>query len=92
MVAIPIGYDQPGVAARIANHGVGEFLDIEHLSVERVRLLIEQVLGNPQYRQKARKFQAAIAGNRGLDLAAELIERAFESKSSVVIDALVVTQ
>ena len=92
MVAIPIGYDQPGVAARIAYHGVGEFLDIEHLSVERIRLLIEQVLGNPQYRQKARKFQAAIARNRGLDLAAELIERAFKSKSRVVVDALVLTQ
>ena len=27
MVAIPIGYDQPGVAARIAYHGVAEFRD-----------------------------------------------------------------
>ena len=25
MVAIPIAYDQPGVAARVAYHGVGEF-------------------------------------------------------------------
>jgi len=79
-------------AVRIAYHGVGEFLNIEHLSVERVRLLIEQVLENPQYRQKARKFQDAIARNRGLDLAAELIERAFKSKPRVVVDALVVTQ
>jgi len=28
MVAIPIGYDQPGVAARIVHHGVGEFVEI----------------------------------------------------------------
>ena len=28
MVAIPIGYDQPGVAARIAYHGVGEFVEV----------------------------------------------------------------
>ena len=33
MVAIPIGYDQPGVAARIAHHGVGEFMEVEDLTV-----------------------------------------------------------
>src|SRR5262249_15669988 len=92
MVAIPIGYDQPGTAARIAYHGVGEFIELEHLSVERGRRLIEQVLENPQYREKARKFQAAIARTRGLDLAAELIERAFEWKSRAVVDGLVGTR
>src|SRR5262249_48863902 len=75
MVAIPIGYDQPGVAARIAHHGVGEFLEIEDLTVDRVRELIEKVLHNPTYREKARWFQKVIAETRGLDLAAEAIER-----------------
>jgi zeaxanthin glucosyltransferase len=88
MVAIPIAYDQPGVAARIAYHGVGEFLDIENLSVERLRSLIQQVLENPRYREKARNFQAAIAQTRGLDLAADLIERAFKWKPRAVVDAL----
>ena len=78
MVAIPIGYDQPGVAARIAHHGVGEFVDIEDLTVERVRGLIEKVLNSPGYREKARWFQKVIAQTRGLDLAAEVIERAFK--------------
>ena len=77
MVAIPIGYDQPGVAARIAHHGVGEFVDIEDLTVERVRELIEKVLNNPAYRAKAGRFQNVIAQTRGLNLAAEVIERAF---------------
>jgi UDP-glucoronosyl and UDP-glucosyl transferase len=31
MVAIPIGFDQPGIAARIAYHGVGEFIEVEDL-------------------------------------------------------------
>jgi zeaxanthin glucosyltransferase len=77
MVAIPIGYDQPGVAARIAHHGVGEFVDIAELTVERLRGLIEEVLNTPGYRQKARWFQKVIAQTHGLDLAAEVIERAF---------------
>lgn len=78
MVAIPIGYDQPGVAARIAHHGVGEFVDIEDLTVERVRGLIEQVMNSSEYREKARWFQKVIAQTRGLDLAAEAMERAFK--------------
>src|SRR4029077_12592824 len=77
MVAIPIGYDQPGVAARIAYHGVGEFLEIEDLAVGRVQRLIQEVLENPRYREKARWFQKVIAQTRGLDVAADVIERAF---------------
>ena len=77
MVAIPIAYDQPGVAARVAYHGVGEFLEIEDLAVERVQSLIQEVLENPRYREKARWFQKVIAQTRGLDVAADVIERAF---------------
>jgi NAD(P)-dependent dehydrogenase (short-subunit alcohol dehydrogenase family) len=40
MVAIPNAYDQPGVAARVAYHGVGEFLEIDDLAVEPVQRLI----------------------------------------------------
>jgi zeaxanthin glucosyltransferase len=78
MVAIPIGYDQPGVAARIAHHGVGEFVDIEDVTVEKVRGLIEEIMSSPGYREKARWFQNVIAQTRGLDLAADVIERAFQ--------------
>jgi zeaxanthin glucosyltransferase len=77
MVAIPNAYDQPGVAARIAYHGVGEFLEIEDLAVERFQWLIQEVLGNPRYREKARWFQKVISQTRGLDVAADVIERAF---------------
>jgi zeaxanthin glucosyltransferase len=77
MVAIPNAYDQPGVAARIAYHGVGEFLEIDDLAVGRVQRLIQEVLENPRYREKARWFQKVIAQTRGLDVAAGVIERAF---------------
>jgi MGT family glycosyltransferase len=77
MVAIPIGFDQPGVAARIAHHGVGEFVDVEDLTVERLSELIQMVLKNPGYRDRARYFKKVIAKARGLDVAADVIERAF---------------
>ena len=53
-------------------------LDIEDLTVERVRGLIEKVLNSPTYRENARWFQKVIAQSRGLDLAAEAIERGFK--------------
>lgn len=80
MVAIPNCHDQPGIAARIAYHGVGEFVELNELTVERLSTLIRQVTMNPSYRESAGYFKEVIAKTRGLDLAASLIERAFGTK------------
>jgi MGT family glycosyltransferase len=77
MVAIPIGYDQPGTAARIAHHGTGEFIELDELTTERLRRLIEKVLQDPSYRMRAGYFRRLISKKRGLDVAADIIERAF---------------
>jgi zeaxanthin glucosyltransferase len=82
MVAIPISYDHPGIAARIAYHGVGEFLDLADLTVERLSELIQKILTNPSYRDKARHFQKVIAETHGLDVAADVIERALRLNPS----------
>ncbi|MGF7183858.1 glycosyltransferase [Tunturiibacter psychrotolerans] len=78
MMAIPIGYDQFGVAIRIAYHGVGEFLEVDDLTIDGLHELIQKVLLYPAYRKKAQYFKNVIAKRRGLDVAAEAIERAFE--------------
>jgi zeaxanthin glucosyltransferase len=77
LVAIPIGYDQPGVAARIAYHRVGEFIEVQDLSAEGLSVLIRKVLHDPSYRDRARFFREAIAAANGLEVACDLIERAF---------------
>jgi len=77
MVAIPITYDQPGIAARIAYHGVGESLDLDELSSEALSELVVKVLGDPKYRGQARYFQRVITNTRGLDVASIAIEEAF---------------
>jgi zeaxanthin glucosyltransferase len=79
MVAIPIGYDQFGVAARIAYHAVGEFLEVGNLSVDGLHTLVQRVLNTRSYREKAQCFKNIIAQRRGLDVAAQTIERAFEA-------------
>ena len=82
MVAIPIGYDQPGVAARIAHHGVGEFVPVEDLDAYRLRALIQRVLTISSYGERARYFRDVIEQAHGLDIAADVIEHALGTTGS----------
>jgi zeaxanthin glucosyltransferase len=83
MVAIPVGYDQPGVAARIAYHGVGDFIEIGNLTPRRLTELIAKIKGNPNYRDKAAWFQKVLEEKHGLEVAADIVERAFEDRFEV---------
>ena len=83
MVAIPIGYDQPGTAARIAHHGTGEFIEVDELTTDRLRGLIEKVLQDLSYRERADYFQEVISKTRGLDAAADIIEQACQKHQTL---------
>ncbi len=75
MVLIPIAHDQPGVAARMSWHGVGEVVPLTQLSVARLRRQIARVLDSPAYREKAQWFKAKLCGQEGVEQACEIIER-----------------
>jgi zeaxanthin glucosyltransferase len=76
-VAIPITVDQPGVAARIAEKKTGLVVSLKELTPSRLSLLLDQVLNDSTYRDKARYFQKVIAETNGLSKAANLLEQAF---------------
>ena len=78
MVALPIAYDQPGVATRIQYHGAGESLEVETLTGPELLGAIRKVLNSPSYRERARYFQDVIAKTRGLEVAADRIEQAVQ--------------
>ena len=67
----------PVFAARIAYHGVGEFVEIGDLTARHLSRLIIKIKANPSYRDKARWFQKVLGETRGLDVAADIIERVF---------------
>ena len=73
-LAIPITYDQPGVAARIAHKRTGVVTSLTELTADNLALLLNEVLTDPTYRENARKLQKAIAEANGLSVAADLIE------------------
>jgi MGT family glycosyltransferase len=74
LVAIPLGNDQPGVAARIAYHQAGVVIPLRKLRVNRLRGAIDAVLRQEIYRSRARRLQAAIQEANGLEMATDVIE------------------
>jgi zeaxanthin glucosyltransferase len=78
MIALPVTNDQPGVAARIANKNVGVVLSPQQASPEDFVTAIKRVLGDPTFRDNARRMQEAIRSTDGLSIAADILERAFE--------------
>lgn len=76
MVAIPVTDDQPGVAARIAWSGAGEFVPLSRLSVPSLRQTIKRVCTQQSYKQNATRLQEAIRRTGGVSRAADIIEQA----------------
>jgi zeaxanthin glucosyltransferase len=75
-VAVPITFDQPGVATRIVAKKTGVTMPFENLTSDRLSTLLSEVLNNAVYRENARKFKDIIAKTNGLSMAADLVEQA----------------
>ena len=74
-IAIPVSYDQPGVAARVAHRQTGLVTSLDKLTPDHLASLLNEVLGNSAYRENARKLQKTIAQANGLSVAVDLIEK-----------------
>jgi zeaxanthin glucosyltransferase len=83
-VAIPVTYDQPGVAARIAHHLTGVVTSLDKLTADHLSTLLGEVLNNSGYRKNAQRLQRAIGEANGLSAAVDIIEQALGiSKNSL---------
>jgi UDP:flavonoid glycosyltransferase YjiC (YdhE family) len=74
LVCIPLGNDQPGVAARVAARGAGVVVPGSKLNVKRLRSALRAVLEDEKYRCAAREIQASMMRVDGLQRAADIIE------------------
>jgi MGT family glycosyltransferase len=82
-LAIPITYDQPGVAARIARNKTGLVTSLVELTAERLSFVLNEVLSDSIYRENARKMQKAIIEANGLSVAADQIEESLGASNKV---------
>jgi zeaxanthin glucosyltransferase len=73
-VAIPVTFDQPGVAARIMDKQTGVVTSLDKLTPNHLSDLLNEVLTNSSYRKNAWKLQNAIAEANGPAVAADLVE------------------
>src|SRR5467141_3361501 len=74
-VAIPVTFDQPGIAARIAHHKTGVVMSLDKLTAAHLSSLLDEVLNDTTYRDNARQIQKAIVKTNGLSVAADLVEQ-----------------
>lgn len=74
VLALPITNEQPGIAARLAHSGAGKVLPLKRLGVEALRALVEELLGDPRYGEKARQMQTEFQAAGGVGAAADWIE------------------
>src|ERR1700757_1888531 len=88
-VAIPVAYDQPGVAARIAHHKTGVVTSLDKLTPEHLSDLVNQVLEDPSYRNNARRMQVAISEANGLSVAADLVDRVLGAAKKTAATGLI---
>jgi MGT family glycosyltransferase len=75
-LAIPVTFEQPGIAARIASKKTGLTMSFTDLTSEHLSTLLDEVLNSSTYRENARNFQKIIGKTNGLSMAADIVERA----------------
>ena len=75
LVAVPIGNDQPGVAARVKARGAGVAIPFRKLNPAQLRLAVRRVIEDPSYRSSAQELSLRIGQIDGPAMAAGIIER-----------------
>jgi zeaxanthin glucosyltransferase len=88
LVALPLGNDQPGVAARVAARGAGIVLSRRRLSADKLRSAVRAVLTDSRYRMAAERLRAAMSKVDGLEVAAKVIEQAFGIRAAMTADRI----
>ena len=84
LVAIPITNEQPGIAARLARTQAGKTLQLDTLDETILRAAISDVLREPSYRDNAQRLQQAIHSSGGVQQAADIIEKAAQTRQPVL--------
>ena len=84
MLALPIAFDQPGVAARVEHSGVGLRLNHRLASARQIGHALDRLLGEPAFRTRAVQLGGEVRCAGGAARAAELIEAALAGRMAEV--------
>lgn len=84
MVAVPIAHDNHGTAARIAWSGTGVSIPFGECDAQTMKEALRRVLTENSYRRAAEGFKASIARDRGLQVAADIVEEVLRTGEPVL--------
>ena len=73
LVVVPTTWDKPDNARRVADAGAGVRLAPRRCTPQTLRAAVEEVLGDPKYRENARRLADDLAAAPGAPRAAELL-------------------
>jgi zeaxanthin glucosyltransferase len=82
MVAIPVSSDQPGVAVRIEYTKAGKFVPLKELTTQSLGSLVDEVLTNPIYYQKAQSIKQVLVKENGIEKAVDILESTFKKATT----------
>ncbi len=80
VVAVPITYEQPAIAARVEWAGAGKALPLPRMTASRLRALIREVLDDSRYASRCAGLAEDIAQAGGARGAAEIIEEVMRKR------------
>jgi UDP:flavonoid glycosyltransferase YjiC (YdhE family) len=79
MIVFPMKRDQPRNAARVAFHKLGVMGNLQHLTAEQVKALLDKVMGNASFRENvramSRRFQELEAEEKSVKVIETLLAR-----------------
>lgn len=81
VMVLPIGFEQPGTAARIAHIGAGKVLSPRRLSTASLARALRDLLDDERYRNASRRIAGAMAAGGGGAGAAAIIDAALTSRA-----------
>jgi zeaxanthin glucosyltransferase len=74
VIAVPMYADQFGLAARLERSGAGGRISLDHLKADTLRTLLDRLLSERSYAERARAIGASLERAGGERRAADLIE------------------
>ncbi|WP_343550949.1 glycosyltransferase [Pantoea sp.] len=86
MLALPIAFDQPGVAARIEWHGVGRRAS-RFSRVHQLEHHLQKLLADDRYKRRMSAIQAQLQRAGGCERAADIVELALCQQQVVLAEA-----
>lgn len=81
-LALPLAFDQPGVAARIAHAGTGIKLLPPLASVKAMRRALRTLLSEPRFADRTRALGQEVVAAGGAERAADIVEAALLGSSA----------